>query len=212
MPKTHKEGEPLRPIVSGIDDPLDRLGWLLEQITSQLLAFVPAHLNDTGDFLGRLRDIYPTGFPAGSIAFSIDVKNLYGNIPTDEAIEAVMELICENRNELNLFGLGTEDVRALLSHSLHNDHSRFNETFYKQTNGIAMGSRIAPSIAIVFMGKLEAEAVEIWSVVYWHRCTDTHTPAPDTARWVTAAQRHSPGHVRSPQGRTQVPGREGSNV
>ena len=38
--KTHKEGEPLRPIVSGIDDPIDRLGWLLEQITTQLLKCV----------------------------------------------------------------------------------------------------------------------------------------------------------------------------
>ena len=44
LPKTHKECEPLRPIVSGIDDPIDRLGWLLEQITAQLLKYVPAHL------------------------------------------------------------------------------------------------------------------------------------------------------------------------
>ena len=161
LPKTHKEGEPLRPIVSGIDDPIDRLGWLLEQITSQLLKYVPAHLQDTGDFLDRVRDRYPRGFPAGSIAYSMDVKNLYGNIPTGEGIQAVMELIHEHHDELNLFGLAPDDVEALLSHCLQNNYFRFNQSFYKQSDGIAMGSRIAPSIAIVFMGKFEAMAMEV---------------------------------------------------
>ena len=161
LPKTHKEGEPLRPIVSGIDDPIDRLGWLLEQITSQVLKYVPAHLKDTGDFLARLKDKCPRGFPAGSIAFSIDVKNVYGNVPTTEAIQAVMKLIHEHSHELNLFGLATEDVEALLSHCLQHNYFRFNEAFFKQSQGIAMGSRIAPSLAIVFMGRLEAEALQV---------------------------------------------------
>ena len=158
LPKTHKEGEPLRPIVSGIDDPIDRLGWLLEQITAQLLKYVPAHLKDTGDFLDRLRAQYPGGFPAGSIAFSMDVKNLYGNVPTTEGIEAVMELIRDHHEDLNLFGLAPDDVEALLAHCLQNNYFRFNSKFYKQSTGIAMGSRIAPSLAIVFMGKFEAMA------------------------------------------------------
>ena len=133
----------MRPIVSGIDNPVDRLSWLLEQITSQLLRYIPAHLKDTGDFLDRVREKYPGGFPAGSIVFSVDVKNLYGNVPTNEAIEAVMELIREHIDELNLFGLAPEDVQVLLTHCLQNNFFRFNETFYKQSGGIAMGSRIA---------------------------------------------------------------------
>ena len=160
LPKTHKDGEPLRPIVSGIDNPVDRLSWLLEQITSQLLRYIPAHLKDTGDFLDRIREKYP-GFPAGSIVFSVDVKNFYGNVPSNEAIEASMELIREHIDELNLFGLAPEDVQVLLTHCLQNNFFRFNETFYKQSDGIAMGSRIAPSLAIVFMGKLEAEALRV---------------------------------------------------
>ena len=157
LPKTHKEDVPLRPIVSAIDDPIDRLSWLLEQITSQLLKYVPAHLKSTDDFLNKLRNRYPTGFAAGTIIFSVDVTNLYGNVPTAEAIDATMELIVQHQPDLDLFDLTPDDIRTLLTHCLNNNYVRFGGSYYKQTQGIAMGSRIAPSLAIVFMGALEKQ-------------------------------------------------------
>ena len=105
LPKTHKPDAPLRPIVSACGDPLDKLTWLLERIITQLLAFVPAHLTNTDDYLHRLRTQFPHGLPAGAIVFSVDVTNLYGNIPTSEAITATLELIKKHLDKIDTFGL-----------------------------------------------------------------------------------------------------------
>lgn len=43
LPKTHKLGAPLGPIVSACGDPLDKLSWLIQCILTQTLQFIPAH-------------------------------------------------------------------------------------------------------------------------------------------------------------------------
>ena len=155
LPKNHKESVPLRPIVSACGDPLDKVTWFLEQILSQLIKYVPAHLPDTDTYLQRLRQRYGNRFPPGTIVFSLDVTNLYGNIPIDEAVQTVMNLLQEHREAINLFGLAWGDVEPLLHHCLTNSYLRFGQSYYKQNLGLPMGSRIAPSVAIIFMGALE---------------------------------------------------------
>ena len=156
LPKNHKADIPLRPIVSTSGDPLDKLSWLLERVISQLLAFVPAHLKNTYDYLDRIHTQFPHGFPPGSIAFTIDVANLYGSIPTDEAIASTINLLERNQDKIELFGLSMTDIRLLLEHCLNNNYFRFGQKYFKQTKGIAMGSRIAPPLAIVFMNAIES--------------------------------------------------------
>ena len=90
LPKTHKSGNPLRPIVSACGDPLDKLCWFLQCILTQLLTFIPAHLPNTDSYLTKLKDTFPNGLPPGAIIFSLDVCNLYGSIPIQEGIDAVM--------------------------------------------------------------------------------------------------------------------------
>ena len=167
LPKTHKPKIPMRPIVSACGDPIDKLSWLLEKIIIQLLAFVPAHLTNTYDYLTRLKTQFPAGFPAGAIAFTVDVNNLYGNIPTSEAIESTIKMLKTHSSKVDLFGLTIPDVKKLLEHCLGNNYLRFGKNFYKQTTGIAMGSRIAPPLAILFMDAVESLML----------ATDTHQPA-----------------------------------
>ena len=156
LPKTHKTGVPLRPIVSSCGDPLDKLSWLLERIITQLLVFVPAHLTNTFDYLQRLSAQFPSGLPAGSIVFSVDVSNLYGSIPTSEAIEATLKLIEKHLDKIDTFGLEIPDIEMLLKHCLENNYVRFGHKYFKQTVGVAMGSRIAPPLAIIFMDAVES--------------------------------------------------------
>ena len=114
LPKNHKESVPLRPIVSASGDPLDKLSWFVERILTQLLKYVPAHLPNTDTYLDRLKQTYPKGLPPDTIVFSLDVKNLYGNIPINEAIQSVMNLLAKHKESINLFGLSCPDVEPLL--------------------------------------------------------------------------------------------------
>ena len=54
-----------------------------------------------------------------------------------------------------MLGLEITDVTHLLHHCLSNNYLRFGDNYYRQTNGIAMGSRVAPPLAIIFMDNLE---------------------------------------------------------
>ena len=155
LPKTHKPGNPLRPIVSACGDPLDKLSWFLQCILSQLLSFIPAHLTNTQDYLTRLKDNFPNSFPPKSIVFSIDVCNLYGSIPIKEGIDSVMKILEMNLNKISTFNLTLDDIRSLLTHVLTNNYVRFNSKIFKQTTGIAMGNRLAPPVAISFMHAFE---------------------------------------------------------
>ena len=155
LPKTHKSGNPLRPIVSAGGDPLDKLSWFLQCILTQLLSFIPAHLTNTDTYLMKLKESFPNGLPPGSIIFSLDVSNLYGSIPIREGIEAVLTLVKRNLDHINMFGMTLSDLRTLLSHVLTNNYVRFGSNIFKQTSGIAMGNRVAPPVAITFMHILE---------------------------------------------------------
>ena len=90
LPKTHKSGNPLRPIVSACGDPLDKLSWFLHDILTQILQFIPAHLTNTESYLTRMKNLFPTGLPPNSIVFSLDVMNLYESIPIQAGINAVI--------------------------------------------------------------------------------------------------------------------------
>ena len=130
--------------------------WFLEKIISQLLAFVPAHLKNTYDFLTCLNQTFPEGVPEDAILFTVDVAYLYGNIPTNEATDSVITLIDKHKDCIDLCGLDLDNVENLLVHCLSNNLFRFGQRYFKQTNGIAMGSRVAPPIAIIFMDAVES--------------------------------------------------------
>ena len=49
-----------------------------------------------------------------------------------------------------------DKLKALLEHCLQNNYVRFGDEFFKQTKGIAMGSRVAPPLAITFMHTIES--------------------------------------------------------
>ena len=165
LPKSHKRGIPLRPIFSACGDPLDKLTWFLERTVSQLLTFVPAHLKNTYEFIDRLNKKFPSGVPGDSILFTVDVANLYGNIPIKEAIEATMKLIAKHKEKINLLSLDLETIEKLISHCLTNNYVRFGQRYFKQNQEIAMGSRIAPPIANIFM-----DAIASMMLLQLHGC------------------------------------------
>ena len=105
LPKTHKVGIFLRPIVSACGDPLDKLSWLIQFILTQLLTFIPVHITSTQFYLSRMNGTFPIGLPSNNIIFSFDVCNLYENIPIAEAIDAVMTLIESSLNKINNYSL-----------------------------------------------------------------------------------------------------------
>ena len=159
LPKDHKPGLPLRPVVSTCESPFSNISLLLERILNQLLEFVPAHMSSTEECIDELRSLGP--LPDNCIVASRDVVSLYSNIPIAESIEAAMELLDTHSKEVDMFDLSLQDIRRLLEFVLSSNYFAFGESVYRQRKGLAMGNHLAPPMAIIFMSKLESEALEL---------------------------------------------------
>ena len=161
LPKIHKAEAPLRPVVAAFDGPMSKVSILLERILHQLLKFVPGHIGSTQEAIESLRRTFPDlKVPRHTILVTMDVVALYPSIPIDDGIQAVLELLVEHEEEVDLLGLSVPEVGHLLTLILNNNYFRFGQKVYRQCNGVAMGNHLAPPLAIVFMGKLEKRMLE----------------------------------------------------
>ena len=84
---------------------------------------------------------------------TLDVSSLYTNILNEERIKTCQEFL----NQRELLVPSTADLCHLVRFILTMNCFLFNENHYLQVHGTAMGTRMAPSYANLFMGKLERE-------------------------------------------------------
>ena len=83
------------------------------------------------------------------IMASLDVESLFTNIPLDETIEIVTNKVFEKKNQVN--GLYRTDFKKLLTLSTKGTVFLFNGHYYRQKDGVAMGSPLGPALANVFL-------------------------------------------------------------
>ena len=81
----------------------------------------------------------------------MDVTSLYTNIPHNDGIEACREAW----DQRAVKEPPTECLVQLLTLVLKHNNFTFNGEHFLQINGTAMGTKMAPSYANIFMGKLE---------------------------------------------------------
>ena len=81
----------------------------------------------------------------------MDVVGLYPNIPHEEGLEALKGAL-NNREDKTV---STESLTELAQIVLKNNCFEFNAEFYQQLQGTAIGTKFAPSYAILFMAALE---------------------------------------------------------
>ncbi|KAK6733756.1 hypothetical protein RB195_017488 [Necator americanus] len=153
----------VRPIISCVGGPTDRIAWFLNVVFVQLLKFVPAHLTNTHMFLDHLKN---THFDNSCVMESFDVTALYTNVSNDSAMQAVFELLTEHQSSINMYGFSVEQLMVVLRECLKCTVFRWSGNYFAQIRGLAMGERLAPTLAIAFMAKIEAPIWETRPLLY----------------------------------------------
>ncbi|KAJ8032973.1 Zonadhesin [Holothuria leucospilota] len=106
---------------------------------------------DTTDFIRKIGEIQ--NLPQDTILATLDVSSLYTNIPNEEGISA-----CKVASKPIQGKTPTKkDLGELMRLILTNNNLVFGDQHYLQIHGTAMGTKIAPSFANLFMGNLEKE-------------------------------------------------------
>ena len=147
--KTHKNGNPLRPIISQIPTPVYTTAKTLNRIISP---YLPAkyQINSTDDFLNILR----TCNPRGKLA-SLDVEALFTNVPIGDTID----IVC--RNVYNSPTIPPPPIneatlrKLLLCCTTGCPFTNHDGKIYTQCNGVAMGSPLGVTLASFYMVDLE---------------------------------------------------------
>ena len=122
---------------------------------------VPSYIRDDLDFLNYI----PENVNSNTILVSFDVTSLYTNIPHTLGLEAVNYWIDKHPDIIdNRFS--KEFILEGLRVVLENNHFHFDNEFYLQIKGTAMGTKVAPTYATLVMGYLEDQLYNRSSTVF----------------------------------------------
>ncbi|CAG4972619.1 unnamed protein product [Parnassius apollo] len=148
LPKIHKPNAPLRPIVSQIDSPTYRLAQHLAKILSPLRGHTRAHIKDSYHFVSEIKDRHLSD---NETMVSFDVQSLFTCLPVEDCISIVTRKLEENNMPV--------EYAVFLRHCLTSGYLLWKEEFYKQLDGVAMGSPVSPIVADIFMEDFEEKAL-----------------------------------------------------
>lgn len=153
LPKIHKQGHPGRPIVASYDCPTERVSAFVDFHLQPLVKRLDSHISDTYHFLEILNSI-KIPINTNIILATIDVVSLYTNIPHVEGLQSLNEYLDSRPFPHSPSSKFLIDLAEIV---LTKNYFSFENNFYHQIKGTAMGTRMAPSYANLFMGAIETK-------------------------------------------------------
>jgi len=153
LKKTHKSPMGVRPIVSCCDSPTENLSQFVDYWLQPIMKAQPSYLENSTQLINELRQLE---IKPDTILVTIDVKSLYTCIPHSDGIKACLEALTELKMS-NPSLPDPEMLAKLLEIVLTMNTFEFNNACYQQLQGSALGSKLSPAYANIFMGKLEKE-------------------------------------------------------
>ncbi|XP_036317829.1 uncharacterized protein LOC118732826, partial [Rhagoletis pomonella] len=169
LPKIHKPGNPMRPIINHKSAPGYKLSKYLKSFLKEKLELPNKYTNtNTGELIERMKSLE---IPKDAKFVSFDVKDLYPSIPTAETVTILTKTVTEKTDK----NVATEIVNTLRV-TLDQNYFKFNNKIYRETNGLGMGN---PTSAILmevfhatFRGKVYDGLTTSLGVMFYARYVD----------------------------------------
>jgi hypothetical protein len=156
LPKIHKAGTPVRPIVDCTSGPTFKLAGLFVKFLNPSVGKTDTWILNSLDFKEKISNVI---LPPDHVLISLDVVNLFTNIPND----LVLQLIDEKFDEIQekaLTLMPFEEFIEGLNLILSNCFFSFDNRIYKQIFGSPMGSPVSPVLANLVMEHVESSVLE----------------------------------------------------
>ncbi len=171
LKKIHKNPISERPIVSGCAGPTEKISKLVDMHLQPFVPAIKSYVKDSGHMINILES---TPIPDNCTIATIDVKSLYLNIPHKDGIKAVLNRLYHNNPDSNLVDIPPGTMTDLLSIVLTKNYFQFADQMYHQVQGTAMGTKMAPAYANIFMAELEESLLQNYHTqpVIWKRYID----------------------------------------
>ena len=146
--KSIKQAPPLRPIVSSRGSVTYGVAKVISKVLKPLVGKSPHHIQSTGDFVSRAQGLT---LQSGECLSSYDVTSLFISVPIDPALNIIKDLLEKDEKLNDRTVLSVQNIIELLGFCLHNNYFSFQNKFYEQVEGVAMGSPVSPIVANLYM-------------------------------------------------------------
>ncbi|CAF1097900.1 unnamed protein product [Rotaria magnacalcarata] len=162
IPKPHKTGTPLRPIVSGMNAPTTKISRMLDRLIRPLFdQYVKKTTIIDGVHLIRQLDKYVSlGLlkPTTHLC-TFDITDLYTMLPQEQSI-AISKQFLIRFNQTHTRGMSINAIKSLARIVLTENVFIYGDKYYRQVKGDAMGSPLTLTLANIFMWHWEQKLVE----------------------------------------------------
>ena len=168
LPKIHKTGTPVRPIVSNVKTYNYDLAKYLNETPLVDSTYI------LKDFVNKVSTLDPK---VDCYQVSFDVESLFTNVPTIETTNMILDLVYHD-NVTIFHNLNREELKTLLLICMQESHFQFQGNYYDQIDGSAMGSPFACLYANVFMSNFEkkymSRLIALGVKRWWRYLDDIH--------------------------------------
>jgi hypothetical protein len=158
-----------RPIVSDCGSESYRISQYIDSFIRPISIKHPSYIKDTYDFVNKIRN---QNIPSTAFLVTGDVTALYTNMQIDRTIDTVRMALTEHPVD----GRPDRHIIKLLEITLRNNDFVFNEEFFLQICGTAMGKTYAPGLADLYLEKFDRVACNdffIKPLLYFRFLDDT---------------------------------------
>lgn len=171
LKKIHKNPIAVRPIVSGCGGPTEKISQFIDLHLQPFIPTIHSYVKDSGHIIQILEQ---TKIPTNCTLATIDVKALYLNIPHKEGIQAVINRLYNNNPQSDAVPIPPNTMSDLLKIVLTKNYFQFSDRMYHQIQGTAMGTKMAPAYANLFMADLEENLLSNYHTkpIIWKRYID----------------------------------------
>ena len=183
LPKIHKSNIPLRPILAAYNTPFYKLAkWLVNALSD--LTSNEYTLKNTYDLCHQVSHLKN----CNNMYFaSFDIESLFTNIPLEETIEIIMNLLFPQEDS-TYEDFNKTEFEEMLRLATQHTYFFFNESLHQQIDGISMGSPLGPTFANIFVNSLEKKFLDLcpleYKPIFYRRFMDD-----------TLVAFHSPDHI-----------------
>ncbi|CAF0851455.1 unnamed protein product [Didymodactylos carnosus] len=147
QPKLHKKDNPMRLITCSRNTITSPVSKFVFKVIKDLRSTVSGVVINTTKFVDEISKIT---LDKDERLASLDIKELFDNIPVTRAVDLVIQRLSESK-KLDGLPLTKTDVKRLILVSLNNSYFSFNGKYYRQSKGLPMGNALSPLIADIFM-------------------------------------------------------------
>ena len=171
LKKIHKNPIAVRLIVSGCGGPTEKISQLVDLHIQPFVPQMESHIKNTGHLINILEKLK---LPRNCTLATIDVKALYLNIPHKEGIQAIKDRIYTNNPKAEEVPIPPGTMSDLLNIVLTRNYFQFADKMFHQVQGTAMGTKMAPAYANIFMASLEEKLLRDHPTtpILWKRYID----------------------------------------